>query len=947
MRDHHDLEHLLRHQQWLRSLAFELVGDGGAADDLMQQTWLAAIEKPPLVLRRARQEGEERPLRSWLAKVMRNAASRRYREEQHRRAREERAARPEPQPSVLDSLEVAALSERLARAVMELEDSAREVVVLRYIDQLGSPEIARRLQVSPGAVRMRLKRAMDELRRKLDDEQPEEGRGWRAAWLSAFEGLDVSGSGIGSGAVSGSTPGVSWMIAASLLVVALGGWWFVGGGFSGLALEEQESEEVALSPASIAPAQAPLQRLEDLGYLDDSAEGSSRQEKSAAVTAPSGFHVPGRVVDEWRRPAGGVEVRLVMRGREELVTQADEFGRFRFEDVPLETFPADGGVFAIDDQGRCGSLHERLPRSNAFYGRFWRFDNDLVLREGAPVTVDVQVDGQPAPNAEVRVFAGYERHLCAVRTVGEDGRVDLGMLPAGVLRIEAVSANQCGRQTLRTFWNTPAHVELELLPTRSLTLVVKDVETGAPIEGVAVEVSEEVMPSSSFGVGIEAYAPDARRLGLGLAPTDHRGRTHIHGLPVDSKLQLVLSKPGYRDARGKQSYGSLLVPVEQSQQGNLHVELQRMEHRQVRWSVGNGGVQLEDGARVPVETVKSRDGVALVGNPTATAIVADGVLTLDGVVEGDWQGLARDERGRVASLVVKAGESEGRSTRWRLPRKIQVLVLDEAGQPAIGAGVVLHHPRSHAVDRAQCDDHGRATLECDLPGKLTLEVHPPGAPHLLKTLDAIPGSSWNASVEAVLPDSSTYRFRCTLGGRPAPTADLIFRMGGGGGWQSLVLEEEILEQGTLTVRCWTPAAGEPLKGLIVRRGGTSTPFTFEASEYESSLPLEIELAPNATILAWIDISAIAGAKSGDRYFGLLQWNEENATYGELIRNDGFPPKGWRSSNTGDGAYRYGGLAAGRYQLIDRSTGETSAAIEVPAVSGETEVFWKLVGVSGR
>jgi len=232
-----------------------------------------------------------------------------------------------------------------------------------------------------------------------------------------------------------------------------------------------------------------------------------------------------------------------------------------------------------------------------------------------------------------------------------------------------------------------------------------------------------------------------------------------------------------------------------------------------------------------------------------------------------------------------------------------------------------------------------------LPGKLTLEVSPPGAPNLLHTLEPIPGSSWDASVETVLPDSSTYRFRCTLGDRPAPTADLIFRIGKHA-WRSLVLDGANLEQGTVTVRCWTPDPGELLKGLIVRRGGTGTLFSFEASEYESPLPLEVELHPDAAILAWIDISAIAGAVAGDRHFGLLQWNEESAAYGELVQNFGIPSEGWRYSNTGDGAFRYGGLAEGRYQLIDRSTGETSTAIEVSAAAGEVEVFWKLVGAGG-
>ena len=61
-------EALLAHAGWLRQLAASLVLDPGAADDVVQDTWLAALLHPPAA---------DRPLEPWLARVARNFAFRR------------------------------------------------------------------------------------------------------------------------------------------------------------------------------------------------------------------------------------------------------------------------------------------------------------------------------------------------------------------------------------------------------------------------------------------------------------------------------------------------------------------------------------------------------------------------------------------------------------------------------------------------------------------------------------------------------------------------------------------------------------------------------------------------------------------------------------------------------------------------------------------------------
>ena len=60
-----DLEKLLAQRGWVRRLAASLVADAGLADDVAQESWLAALRHPP---RHAQN------LRSWLSTLVRNTA---------------------------------------------------------------------------------------------------------------------------------------------------------------------------------------------------------------------------------------------------------------------------------------------------------------------------------------------------------------------------------------------------------------------------------------------------------------------------------------------------------------------------------------------------------------------------------------------------------------------------------------------------------------------------------------------------------------------------------------------------------------------------------------------------------------------------------------------------------------------------------------------------------
>ena len=57
------------------------------------------------------------------------------------------------------------------RALLDrLSAGDREVLVLRFLERLSSVETAAVLQISPGAVRLRLMRALERVRKQLDDD---------------------------------------------------------------------------------------------------------------------------------------------------------------------------------------------------------------------------------------------------------------------------------------------------------------------------------------------------------------------------------------------------------------------------------------------------------------------------------------------------------------------------------------------------------------------------------------------------------------------------------------------------------------------------------------------------------------------------------------------------------------------------------------------------------
>ena len=161
-----------RHQERLFRYLLRLLGDETVAEDAFQQTWVRVAE-------RISRYDAARPFGPWLFGVARNLALDHLR----RRRPESLDERPEPEaPATPDADPFARAvarqqGARLAEAVAGLAPLDREVLSLRFEEDLALPELAERLAVPLPTAKARLYRALTRLRERLLARAPAEE--WR------------------------------------------------------------------------------------------------------------------------------------------------------------------------------------------------------------------------------------------------------------------------------------------------------------------------------------------------------------------------------------------------------------------------------------------------------------------------------------------------------------------------------------------------------------------------------------------------------------------------------------------------------------------------------------------------------------------------------------------------------------------------------------------------
>lgn len=217
---------LLQNADFVQCLAHSLVTNTNCADDVMQETWIAALKRSP----------GDHYVKPWLTRVVKNISIKFLRSETRRSRHEREAARiyatsKNRATSPAEQYDRKIIRSQLMKAVMDLKAPYRQAIMLRYFDNLPPREIADFLDMPVERVKAHLKRGLAQLRAKLDQTYKGDRKRWVLALLP-FTGLaglteaqaaelgirNASMSIAGNAGVPGMAPAFKALIAASVLL---------------------------------------------------------------------------------------------------------------------------------------------------------------------------------------------------------------------------------------------------------------------------------------------------------------------------------------------------------------------------------------------------------------------------------------------------------------------------------------------------------------------------------------------------------------------------------------------------------------------------------------------------------------------------------------------------------------------------------------------------------
>ena len=370
------IEALLAHQGFVRALARQLVRDPHAAEDVAQETWIEA----------ARARKLPRSLRGWLAEIVRTRASNRRRADVRRLAREHTAARTES-VEAHDVVERVELESRVVRAVLALREPYRGVILGRYYENADTAELARRQGVTESSVRSQETRALELLRRELD-ETFDSGR---AAWSAIVAPLGQRETAI--------TP----PLVATGVVIAV-----IALGVTALELRSHSSKPertLAVVP-NAAPEPEP-----DAGQSASVTPRATREQAPVASAAPSSF---GPAIAELSALDVSALLRLALQ------TQAALRAKLLTPD-PAELTPYAGAIA----RGELAAV--RILEAETF-GSFGRHDLLGIEEGGSRYTFVDRTHASSAP--DLALLGGAFRAQTHEGLLADLGECDLDALPA-------------------------------------------------------------------------------------------------------------------------------------------------------------------------------------------------------------------------------------------------------------------------------------------------------------------------------------------------------------------------------------------------------------------------------------------------------------------------------------------------------------------------------------
>jgi len=474
------VERLLAERTWLRRLAGALVRDASRSEDLVQDAYVAALERAPSSLKSPR---------AWLGTVVRNLARNERRADTRRARREAEHAPRKAPPSPADVVARAEMAERVGRMALALDEPYRTTVLLRFFDDLSPRAIARRLDVPLETVRTRLKRALARLRERLD----RDADGGRRGWVLAMTPWALSPGHAGAaGLVAGALVVKKTAAILLLLALAVACWLVLAPGRGGDAGEER-----AAPAAAHAAGEAVL-----AGRGTPTSPASAAGASHAAPDAPGAAAVyRGRVVDPEGRGVAGAEVALVWWADE--ADSADWYLVLRKErerrERPRTTTDATG-AFSFDRpwKGRVWLRARAAGFATTLAGpAVAGSETTITMAREAGLSVRVaDAEGAPVARAAVRlVSAGaltwepvHSRQVLERGATDTDGLARLPLAPGGGLRLEVDPSDPALGFVERALGPGERAVEVVVPSVRVVERRIVDAETGMPVPGAYVNV---------------------------------------------------------------------------------------------------------------------------------------------------------------------------------------------------------------------------------------------------------------------------------------------------------------------------------------------------------------------------------------------------------------------------------------------------------------------------
>ncbi len=531
---------LLEHHEWVLHLARVLSRDPAAADDLAQDTWVRALERPP---------SHDGALRAWLGTIVRNLARNRIRGDGRRRCRERGATGPAafPDPSFLVAR--AEAHARVVDVVVALDEPYRTTVLAYYFEGAPLRDVAVRTGVSHDAAKKRLQRAHALLRRALDDEYGDDEHGGdRRAWLAPLLLWDGSTQ-------SGDAPAIAQRPLARIAAVMgasvlLGTLLVATWGVFGPVLFDDEKGATAVETDGSASRDAGADgHAIDRVRTRHSGKTTARDDVTTprfdtARADPSAWSV--RVIDAEGAPLAGVSVKAYVMPR---VTAYTDFNALRLlsREIPdadaTATSDAHGDARITFHPGKNTLIVARRPgyaqAMISLRGRR-RADGgpDVTLELGEPHVlrgrviddlgvgrVGLTVHAEGILDDAVVFWPGRR-----VVTTGSGGAFEFTDLPAGDWGVGIGDEETQRFRIVAVALPDPTPVVIRLPRGCTISGTVTDASSGIPLAGVSMH----------FGVMGEP-GPQA----AAMVVTDSRGHYVHRSLFGGRVVRATAARPGY------------------------------------------------------------------------------------------------------------------------------------------------------------------------------------------------------------------------------------------------------------------------------------------------------------------------------------------------------------------------------------------------------------------